>query len=141
MAVKIGTILLCGLAVVLGRVSPSLADTILVPEDYSTIQEAIDAASDGDEIVVGPGSYAGSINTLGKAIQLRSTGGADVTAISADPESAVVTIREGEGPDTIIEGFGITGGTGRHVPPPTRSSPSAAGSTSIRLLRQSSTAS
>lgn len=37
------------------------ADIILVPEDYPTIQEAIDAASDGDTILVGPGEWYGGI--------------------------------------------------------------------------------
>lgn len=37
------------------------ADIILVPEDYLTIQGAIDAASDGDTILVGRGEWYGGI--------------------------------------------------------------------------------
>ena len=37
------------------------ADIIRVPEDYPTIQEAIDAASGGDTILVGPGEWFGGI--------------------------------------------------------------------------------
>lgn len=41
------------------------ADTFLVPDDFSTIQEAVDAANPagGDIVMVGPGEYAGAIIT------------------------------------------------------------------------------
>ena len=35
----------------------SLADVLQVPDDHPTIQEAIEAAQDGDEILVGPGVW------------------------------------------------------------------------------------
>ena len=34
-----------------------LSATILVPLDYPTIQQAINAAGNGDEIIVSPGTY------------------------------------------------------------------------------------
>ena len=37
----------------------TLAATINVPADYTTIQAAVDAASDGDEIIVAPGDVYG----------------------------------------------------------------------------------
>ncbi len=56
----------------------AVADIINVgPGD--SIQAAIDAAVDGDEIVVFPGTYFETINFLGKAITLRSSDGAGVT--------------------------------------------------------------
>ena len=82
-------------------------------EPYCSIQTAIDNAVDTDEIVVAPGTYFETINFIGKAVWLHSSGGADVTIIDAtDLFSSVVTCESGEGPDTVLSGFVITGGTG-----------------------------
>jgi pectin methylesterase-like acyl-CoA thioesterase len=40
----------------------SFAATINVPADYSTIQAAVNAAVDGDEVVVAPGVYTSGTN-------------------------------------------------------------------------------
>ncbi len=92
----------------------SLAATLNVPGDFPTIQACIDAAVSGvDECVVAPGTYHETINFLGKAITLRSSGGADVTTIDATGlGGSVVTCATGEGPDTVLDGFTITGGKG-----------------------------
>ena len=42
---------------VLFTLAVSSAEIILVPDDYATIQEAVNAAQSGDEIVVAPGTY------------------------------------------------------------------------------------
>jgi hypothetical protein len=46
--------------------------TLLVPEEYATIQAAVDASSNGDEVVVSPGVYDESIS-INRSIILRST--------------------------------------------------------------------
>ncbi len=111
------------LAILLGFVvqTTALADIIHVPADYPTIQAAIAAATDGDEIIVAPGTYNETIDFLGKAITLRSFNGPEVTTIDATGlNDSVVRCMSGEGPETVLEGFTITGGTGRHSPvPPT----------------------
>ncbi len=89
-----------------------------VPQDFSTIQAAIDAACSGAEIIVAPGTYNELIDFLGKGITLRSSGGRDVTIIDAGPVpdpgtgKPVVRCDSGEGPGTILDGFTVTGGTG-----------------------------
>ena len=102
------------IVVSIGLPGVSAAATLNVPGDFATIQACIDAAVSGvDECVVAPGTYRETINFLGKAITLRSSGGADVTTINATGlNSSVVTCASGEGPDTVLYGYTITGGTG-----------------------------
>ena len=108
-------------AVALLAVSTAQADTIYVDADcpggdgseqnpYCSIQTAIDNAVDTDEIVVAPGTYFETINFLGKAVTLRSSDGADVTIIDGTGFFHVVQCVSGEGPDTVLHGFRITGG-------------------------------
>ncbi|MHC4499886.1 MAG: Vps62-related protein, partial [Planctomycetota bacterium] len=78
---------------------------------YITITAAIrDANNRDDEIEVSPGTYPGGINFSGKAVRLYSSGGPDVTTIDGDGAYHVVQCISGEGPNTILEGFTITGG-------------------------------
>ena len=60
---------------------------IHVPQDHSTIQEALDAAQNGDTILVDPGTYIELIDFKGKAITVRSSDGAESTTIDASSVS------------------------------------------------------
>ena len=86
------------------------ADIIHVPGDFPTIQAAIEAADGGDEIVVAPGTYFEMIDLLGKPITLRSSRGAEVTSIDGQELGRVVTCIGGEGTETVLDGFTISGG-------------------------------
>ncbi len=79
-------------------------------DPYCSIQTAIDNAVDTDEIVVAPGTYFECINFLGKAITLQSSDGADATTIDGTGNFHVVQCVSGEGLDTVLDGFTITGG-------------------------------
>ncbi|MCA9293199.1 MAG: hypothetical protein KDA20_05240 [Phycisphaerales bacterium] len=88
---------------------------LLVPDDFVTIQAAVNAAGDGDEIIVSPGTYSERINLLGKAITLRSTDPNDpavvaATIIDGQGLGTVVTCDSGEGTNTEILGLTIRGG-------------------------------
>lgn len=86
---------------------------INVPAQQSTIQAAINVAVPGDVVQVAPGTYAEKINFQGKAIKVRSTGGATVTTINATGlAGSVVTFDGGEGPNSVLDGFTLTGGIG-----------------------------
>ena len=103
----------CGFVALMGfAVAPAGADIIEVPDDFPTIQEAIDAAVDSDEILVASGTYFENIDFLGKAIWLHSSDGAELTIIDAQQTGTVVTCDSAEGPDSVLEGFTISGGNG-----------------------------
>jgi len=82
------------------------------------IQRAIELSLAGDEIIVAPGTYHELIDFIGKNVTLRSMKGPDVTIIDAGPVvttlrgKTVIRFDSGEGPDTVMDGFTITGGTG-----------------------------
>jgi serine protease len=89
------------------------AAVIHVPVDQPTIQAGIDAAMDGDTVLVGPGTYSELIDFSGKNIVVRSTSGPEMTIIDGDGISeggSVAAIGTGSGPETILEGFTITNG-------------------------------
>ena len=80
--------------------------------DYSTIQTAIIASSDGDTITVNPGTYTENINMMNKAITLQSTEPTNPTVVLAtiiegNGESSIVCT-SGEDSNTLITGFLIT---------------------------------
>lgn len=85
---------------------------LLAGTQHDTISGAVAAASSGEIIVAGPGTYAGGVDLQGKSIRLIATAGPDETIIdvSGTPGSAVTIV--GAGPGTELEGFTITGGTG-----------------------------
>jgi 7,8-dihydropterin-6-yl-methyl-4-(beta-D-ribofuranosyl)aminobenzene 5'-phosphate synthase len=99
--------------------------------DYTDIQSAIDAAKDGDTVLVKPGEYvitepinfnrrhdpANPTSPPVKNIIVRSEGGAEVTTIRmsetpTDPARASMLVFEsGETDGSVLDGFTVTGGT------------------------------
>ena len=92
------------------------AYTFYVPDDFATIQEAISDASviDGGTIVVRDGIYNELINYEGKAITVQSENGPFLTTIDGGggAPGPVVAFWNGEGADSVLDGFTITNGYG-----------------------------
>ena len=59
--------------VIIFLITSSLYGTIIsVPDDFSTIQEAINSSVEGDSVIVANGTYYESIDFLGKEITVAS---------------------------------------------------------------------
>jgi hypothetical protein len=88
----------------------TVGEDIVVPNDYATIQDAIDAADEGQTVMVKPGTYFERIDFVGKAIRLVSQNGPTQTTIDGQKQGTVVTFESGEGRSSLLEGFTIRNG-------------------------------
>jgi hypothetical protein len=88
---------------------------VTIPYDYPTIQAAINAAGDGVEIIVSPGTYPENIDFLGKNILLHSTEPSSETIVASTiidgtKMGCVVTFLGSEETSCVLSGFTITNG-------------------------------
>ena len=94
------------------------ADTITVcwdgSADYTTIQAGINAAADGDEVVVCQGTYTGQQNKnldfAGRAITVRSENGPELTIIDCQNDGRGFYFHSGEDANSVLDGFTVTNG-------------------------------
>ena len=90
--------------------------TIHVPIDQPNIQAGIDAALEGDTVLVADGTYKGSGNKnldfKGKAITVQSKNGPDSTIIDCEGDGSGFYFHSGEQEDSIVSGLTIKNGHG-----------------------------
>ena len=98
------------------HVSLYLPTTRLVPSEYPTIQDAIDAALvPGDVVEIADGVYAGpgnrNLNFKGKRITVRSASGDPTSCvIDCEDQGRGFSFRSGEGPEAVVDGVSIVNG-------------------------------
>lgn len=83
----------------LGVSAVALGATLRVPQDYATIQIAVNAAVSGDSVLVGPGSWAGF--NVAIPLTVRSSGGAGATTVTGGGN----LIQLNAGADLSLAGF------------------------------------
>ncbi len=106
---------LCHTAVLLcaAFVIPSLAaaqQTLRVPQDYSTIQSAIDASHSGDSVVVSAGTYVENLVIDSKQITLIAADGPAKTTLDGGQLGPVLKITNTPGMQTAVAGFTVQHG-------------------------------
>nr|NQU88990.1 hypothetical protein [Bacteroidota bacterium] len=104
------------------------AQIIHVPANQPSIQAGINAATNGDTVLVDEGTYIENIRFMGKAITVASMYILDADtnhinntiidgSMAQNPDSAAtVMFINGEDTTSILNGFTITGGSGVHFP-------------------------
>ncbi len=96
-----------------GPGDPSVSDPL---EDGSTdhpfdaIQEGVDAASNGDTVMVAPGTYFENVEITGDGITLQSEEGPELTILNGTQSGSCVWCRDKT--DVVIDGFTTTNGSG-----------------------------
>jgi predicted outer membrane repeat protein len=91
------------------------AEILNVPGEYPTIQDALWAAQDGDEIVVADGTYSGpgfyDIEFGGLRVTVRSASGdPDLCTLDLQLLGRAFTFDNDETAESIVDGFTITNG-------------------------------
>lgn len=77
--------------------------------DFSSIQDAIGAAADGDWILVGPGTYEENLDYGGKSLWISSRDGREATTLDAGHRGYGVLANKAETSETGFVGFTVTG--------------------------------
>ena len=95
-------------------ISAAFGETLLVPSQYPTIQAGINAAADGDTVLIADGTYTGignkNIDFLGKVITVKSENGAQSCIIDCEGAGRGFYFHTNEDTNSLLSGFTITDG-------------------------------
>src|SRR5260370_15167682 len=90
---------------ILGAIPATAANVLNVPGTYATIQAAINASSNGDTVVVAPGTYFENIDFKGKLITVQSAQGPSVSTIDGSNLAPVGNFSTAETAAAALERF------------------------------------
>ena len=94
----------------IGATPVSAANVLNVPGSYPTIQAAIDASSNGDTVLVAPGTYFENVSFKGKLITVQSAQGPSVTIVDGGGVAPVVNFSNAETTAAVLQGFTLQHG-------------------------------
>jgi len=94
----------------IGATPVSAANVLNVPGAYATIQAAIDASSNGDTVLVAPGTYFENVSFKGKLITVQSAQGPSITTIDGGGIAPVVNFSNAETTAAVLQGFTLQHG-------------------------------
>lgn len=109
----------CSLAI--GFACGAFGAVIDVPGDHAQIQAAIEAATQGDTVLVQPGTYVESLDFLGKGIRVQGSAPVDSLVVAStvvdamateEDHRSVVSFVSGEDSSSVLAGLTLIGGTG-----------------------------
>jgi len=109
--------ILCAVLLTVAATPAPAAAYLVKPDgsgDYATIQDAIDAASHGDSILLDTGTFTGTgnknLDTGGKAIVVTSVSGAASTFIDCETDGRAFYVHSAEDHGTVISGLTVVNG-------------------------------
>ncbi len=95
---------------------PCIDCSARVPGDVADLHDAIEAASDGDVICVEAGTLdAAELAFGGRPLHLVGLAGPRYTVVDGQGQGSVMVFEGGEGPETVVEGLTLTGGSARNA--------------------------
>ncbi len=113
-------IMMTGLALVMASATAQAADINVSPID--NLQAKVNAANDGDRLLLAPGTYNQTFFINGKSITIEGTGGAGSTTLTAQLlNDTVIRVLDAPSPGVTLRGLTImdgvaTGGAGNAYP-------------------------
>ena len=87
----------------------------LVPQQYATIQAAVNAAVAGDTVLITGGSYSETVNTLGKSILVSALVGSGDVLLSAPDNQRSIRCISGETSACVIRGIHFVSTSAKNV--------------------------
>jgi hypothetical protein len=93
--------------VLVDNINENALRILRVPSQYPTIQQGVNAAKDGDTVLVEPGLYHEDFNFRGKGIWVKSEMGPAQTVWEGTNQNIFIYFNQGEDTNSVLCGFKI----------------------------------